>query len=421
LNTALDRLAVYQSWRAFDPGRDKPVDQRYAALPALTKADIRRHFPAGLLPAGSDLPAALASGEVSLIETSGTTADRVINIWNQKWWDASEQSSWKLNAVTARIGTGDHREAILVNPRNVGFISDVEDLPMEKRRMSRFLYLNEKTDPLSWSKALLERMIAELNIFQPVILEANPSYLARLSRYISAQGKEIHQPGAIVFTYEYPTHFHRCQIAEVFKSPQISSYGTTETGYVFMQCEAGKFHQNTDYCRVDFQPLRTEYGGPCLGRILVTPLRNPWNYYLRFDTGDLVTVTESACPCGERPGVVLSSINGRNVNLTLTTQGRPVTLKELDDILSSVPGFEQYQLEQTQPRTYQLRMVAGQSDKPTLERSVMSVLKDLYGSDSTIGIHFVKDLAPESSGKYLISRTRFPVDIELYLDDNINK
>jgi phenylacetate-coenzyme A ligase PaaK-like adenylate-forming protein len=364
------------------------------------------------------LPAALASGEVSLIETSGTTDDRVTNIWNQKWWDASEKSSWRLNAVTARVATGEHREAILVNPRNVGFVSDSVDLPMEKRRLSRFLYLNEKTDPLSWPESHLQRMVAELNCFQPAILEANPSYLARLSRYISAHGKEVFQPEAIVFTYEYPTHFHLRQITEVFCSPQISSFGSTETGYVFMQCTAGKLHQNSEFCRVDFQPFKAEFGGPCLGRILVTPFRNPWNYYLRFDTGDLVTVIDSGCPCGQKPGLALRAINGRVVNLTLTGRGRPVTLKELDDTLSMVPGFEQYKFEQISPHNYQLQMVARPSGKAALERQILTVLKDLYGTDSIIDIRFVKDLAPESSGKYLISRADFPIDIYRYLDNN---
>ena len=153
----------------------------------------------------------------------------------------------------------------------------------------------------------------------------------------------------------------------------------------------------------------------------MTPFRNPWNYYLRFDTGDLVTAAESACPCGQKPGIILSATNGRKANLTLTGNGRPVTLKELDDTLSTVPGFEQYKLEQTDPHTYRLQMVAGTSDKAALERPALTVLKDLYGSDSTIEIHFVKDLAPESSGKYLISTARFPIDIERYLDNNTGK
>lgn len=418
LNKALDQVAVYRDWRPLDPGRDQMVSVRYAALPSLTKSDIRRHFPAGLLPQNVDLAAALASGEVSLIETSGTTDDRVTNIWNQTWWDVSERASWALNTVTSRVATGDHREAILVNPRNVGFISDTVDLPMEKRRLSRYLYLNEKTDPLSWQESLLNRMIDELNIFQPVILEANPSYLARLSRYISAQGKTVFQPEAIVFTYEYPTRFHRRQIAEVFQCPQISSFGTTETGYVFMQCEAGLYHQNCEYCRVDFQPFKAACGGPWLGRILVTPFRNPWNYYLRFDTGDLVTIASQACSCGRKPGLVLSAVNGRAINLTLTGRGRPVTLKELDDVLNTVSGFEQYKLEQFNSHTYHIQMVAGSSSRAALERSVITVLKDLYGSDSTIDFRFVKDLAPESSGKYLISRARFPIDVRHFLEYN---
>ena len=70
------------------------------------------------------------------------------------------------------------------------FISDEADLPFEKRRLSRFLYLNEKTNPAAWSPQLMDRMIDELDIFQPAILEANPSLLARLCRYAAAKTKK---------------------------------------------------------------------------------------------------------------------------------------------------------------------------------------------------------------------------------------
>ena len=212
---------------------------------------------------------------------------------------------------------------------------------MEKRRLARFLYLNEKTDPLSWSPELMDRMIEELNIFKPAVLEANPSYLARFCRYITAHNKTVFQPGIIVFTYEYPAGFHYRQIRQVFQVPMVSSYGTTETGYVFMQCEHGKLHQNSEFCRVDFQPFKTEQGGPFLGRILVTPFDNPWNYFIRFDTGDMVHLEESGkCACGRNSGLILDSINGRQVNLTLTCTGRLVTLFELDNALSRVEEIE---------------------------------------------------------------------------------
>ena len=421
LEAALRKVAAYREWRQFDPGPNHHIDARYAAMPAFTKKDIRQNFPDGLLPACKDVEQGLATGEIELVETSGTTDDKVTNFWNQKWWDASERASWKLNSYTHEIATGDHREAILVNPRNVGFVSDIIDLPMEKRRLARFLYLNERTNPLSWSSTHMDRMIDELNTFQPMVLEANPSYLARLCRYVAAHNKEVFQPGIIVFTYEYPTNFHYRQIRLVFSAPITSSYGTTETGYVFMQCENGNFHQNTQFCRVDFQPFKPEHGGPLLGRILVTPLDNPWCYLVRFATGDIVHLQESGeCACGRNSGVILSSIAGRKVNLTLTCSGRLVTLLELDNTIGVLEGIDMYKLIQPDARTYELHLVSQRPDKERLSEDVLGVLRRLYGQEANIAVIFDTDIAPESSGKYLVSRTIFPVDLDDYLDKDIS-
>jgi phenylacetate-coenzyme A ligase PaaK-like adenylate-forming protein len=417
LDRALAQVAVYQGWRAFDPGPDQPVDCRFAAMPALTKKDIREHFPQGLIPPGLDLKQGVASGEIQMVETSGTTDDKVTNIWNQRWWDASERASWKLNGVMARVATGEHREAILVNPRNVGFVSDEVDLPLEKRRLSRFLYLNEKTDPLSWPSGHMDRMIEEINLFQPAVLEANPSYLARLCRYIASRNKRVFQPGIIVFTYEYPTLWHYQQIKRVFSSPTVSSYGTTETGYVFMQCEKGRWHQNSEFCRVDFQPLKAEFGGPLTGRILVTPFNNPWSFFLRFDTGDLVTVEESCrCACGREGGLVLASIDGRKVNLTLTAEGKPVTLHKLDSAISVLKGVEEFQLVQKDALTYELFLVSGRTDKAELAEEARHILAGLYGKEARPEVTFKTAIAPEGSGKYLYAKALFPIDLESYLD-----
>ena len=417
LNIALDQIGMYRSWRPYDPGLLYPTDLRYSAMPPLTKKDIREHFP-NILPSYMNVEQGLASGEITLVTTSGTTDDKITNLWNQDWWDASERASWTLNSHMAECATGDHHEAILVNPKNVGIASDDVDLPMEKRRVSRFLYLNEKTDPLAWSTLILNRMIAELDSFQPAVIEANPSMLARLCRYISSTGKKVFQPRAIVFTYEYPTVLHYRQIGDVFNVPMVSSYGTTETGYVFMQCEHGKFHQNTDFCRVDFEPFRPEHGGPLLGRILVTPLGNPWNYMLRFKTGDLARIDESgSCPCGRDSGIILSSIEGRGVNLTLTCEGRLVTLAELDQKMITIAGVDEYKLVQTDSRTFLLHVATRRADRATLSLECVETLKDLYGNEANVTVKFESAIAPEESGKYLVSRALFPIDVELYLED----
>jgi phenylacetate-coenzyme A ligase PaaK-like adenylate-forming protein len=418
LETSLGQLGAYQSWRAYDPGAKCDVDERYAALPALTKRDIREHFPQGFVPAGRDVEKGLSSGEIQLVNTSGSSdAIRVTNIWNQTWWDASERASWKLNSHTMRLATGSHPEAILVNARNVGIISDDADLPFEKRRVARFLYLNEKTNPTTWSLQLMDRMINELDIFKPVVLEANPSFLAKLCRYAAAKKHKVFQPGLITFTYEFPSKLHYRQIRQVFTAPTASSYGSTETGYVFMECEAGKLHQNSESCRVDFQPFKPEHGGPLRGRILITTFNNPWYYMLRFDVGDFARLDETQkCACGRNSGLIASAIEGRFINATLTCDGRLITLRTLDDAISALEGLDEYKLEQTSPGVYVLHMAGQRRDKSAFGKEAAATLRKLYGKNSDIFIVHEEFLAPEDSGKYSLARTLFPLNINDYLD-----
>jgi phenylacetate-coenzyme A ligase PaaK-like adenylate-forming protein len=417
LEKSLNQVPAYKSWKAFDPGPAYSTDARFAAMPALTKPDIRAHFPEGFVPEGQDIKQALESGIVQAVSTSGSSDFAVTNIWNQEWWNASEQASWKLNSIAGKLATGDHPEAIMANPRNVGIISDDNELPMEKRRISRFLFLNEKTNPVAWTPEHMDRMIDELAIFKPAVLEANPSLLARFARYAAGSNRKVFQPGLIVYTYEYPTQLHYKQIRRVFKCPMASSYGSTETGYVFMQCEKGKLHQNTEFCRVDFEPLKKEHGGPNIGRILVTTFNNPWYYMLRFDVKDLARVDEEGkCACGRNSGMILEAIEGRNISLTLTTEGRLVTLREADNAISSLDGIDEYGLEQVSKKEYRLRLVSGRTDKNRLTEESTRLLKNLYGREAEITVNFEDALFPESSGKYSYAKALFPINLDDYLD-----
>ncbi len=416
LETALDSVPAYKEWRRFDPGIEKPIDDRYTAMPYLHKAKIRDFFPDGLVPKNQDVKAALERGEISTAATSGSSDISVVNIWNQAWWDAAERASWQLNSHAARLMTGNHPEAILANPLNVGIVSDNTELPLEARRLGRFLYLNEMTDPTRWSPAHMDRMLGDLELFRPVTLEANPSLLSRLARYAVAQNRKVFQPGIIVFTYEYPSSIHLRQIRQAFTCPMASSYGSTETSTVFMQCEEGRFHQNTDFCRVDFQPFKPEYGGPSLGRILVTTFGNQWYYMLRFDVRDLVRVdSESTCPCGRNSGLILEAVEGRAMSLTLACDGKPVTLRTLDNALGCIDGIEEYQLEQHSAKVYSLHLVTEQADRSYVEKETLERLKELYGAEAEITVDFTEALSPEDSGKYALAKVHFPINIDTFI------
>ena len=417
VDEALQSTPAYQSWRPFDAGPEVGVFPRLASFAALTKHDLRIHGPQGFVPNGRAIAEGLASGEIELVATSGTTGDRVTNIWHQPWWNASEAASWQLNSHTRGAATGDHREAILTSPWCTGFPDETGFLTMEQRTTGRFLYLTERSDPSLWPTALMDRMADELNRFAPAVLEANPSFLAKLSRHIVRRKLRVRSPGLVILTYENPSGLHLRQIRRAFDSPIASSYGSTETGYVFMECEAGRLHQVTESCHVDFLPFAPGQGGPTLGRILVTTFDNPWRALVRFDIGDIVRLDgQTPCPCGRHEGLTVSSIEGRTVNLTLTPAGHAITQGAVDRALCAIPGLDEYQLLQTGPGAYTLHYVSDESGSRQVADAAREALQALYGAGATIPPVAAGAIAPDPPGKYRLCKSQLPIEPDTLLD-----
>ena len=414
LETALCDVAAYKNWRAFDPGSSASIDKRFHAMPTISKKDLREHTWRNFIPAGMDIDAALKAGTIELVQTSGTINEQVLNVWYQPWWDTAEVSSWRYNSCTAALKLGKHREAILTSPRNTGILAENGLLSLEERYCDRFLYLNEKINPSLWDDLLILRILAELEIFQPVVLEANPSYLAYVARYAYRHNLSVFQPPVIIFTYENPGIMARKQIRKVFRSPLISSYGSTEAGYALMECEQGKLHQVSDSCRIDIEYMRQEFGYPHVGRLLLTTLTNPWRSLVRFDVGDLVQIDPAGiCGCGRNDGYICKEVVGRTADLTYTTDNYPVTTAMVESIIGRFESVVDYQIFQ-QEGIYSVHLVLEEAAtaSPTLSEKIIDNLLTLYGKNAVIKVKYVAEIAAEPSGKYRRTRSDIEPDYD---------
>ena len=409
LETAFERVPFYRdNWKKYDVGAGASVDERFAALPLLTKADMRAAFPGGLIRDDLSLDEGLRGDDIEYTFTSGTTGEKVVNIWNQKWWHASEMSSWKLNPALRALSYPP-RQATLASSLNVGIHCE-EDLPMSHRTMGNLLYLNEKINILCWKEFHLKRMADELNSYRPTVLEANPFLLARLCYWAIDNGVSLYSPSVITFTYELPSAMHLAAIRRVFSSALVSSYGTTETGFVMDTCEMGLYHQNSDSCRIDFIPLRPEFGGPELGRLAVTTFGNPWSCIVRFDVGDIVKLhSEGSCACGIGEGLIADSVEGRVTNSTFTVDGGLITTAAADRALSDIPGIREYDLVQLTRDSYDLTIVVHGNEK-SAQDAAWEKMENLYGARGKFSISCARDLFPGPSGKYRRTHAEFAFD-----------
>jgi len=412
LDVALGLTPMYAAWRDRDPGPARPLDERYRALPILTKDDIRAHFPYGLVPRGSDLDAARARGEVSYVRTSGTAHEALDNIWNQRWWDQSERASWALNTVAARAATGEHREAILASALSVGPRSAGAPLDRAARSLGRFLFLNEYGRTEEWPEGHEKRIASEITDYRPAVLEANPSLLARVSRWIARAGAGTWQPDLIVLTYEFASELHLRAIHGAFHSPVASSYGSTEAGYVFMECERGRLHQNAETCRIDLAPLpgaqEVPPGG--LGLILATTFANEWFPLLRFEVGDVGRLASAPCPCGRGFGITLAGVEGRIASMCVAGDGTLLTHRKIDLALAGVDGLQQYRVDQDVPVTVRCAVIAEPARGSRATRGAEEALSALFGPGVHVEAAEVQRLVPEASGKFLLVRRGFALE-----------
>lgn len=413
LDRALADVPFYQSWRPLDPGVTLPAARRLAALPMVTKRDLRAHMPEGFVPRSRNFAAAVAAGEVELVTTSGTTEDRSSVVWHQPWWDASEHAAARLHPALARLAAAPSppREAVLTTPLCGGNLCHVGELSMAERTLGRLLFLNRQPDPNAWTPAEMTRMLDELDAFAPELLEADPAYLAILARFAADQQRACHPPAVISLTYEYPARCHYRQIRRAFgETPLLSSYGSTETGHLLVECEAGRWHQNCASCHLDFEPLAPREAAPRTGRLLVTTLDHPWLALLRFDVGDLVRLAAAPCPCGRTAGLTVEAIEGRVRDLTFAVDGRAVTVGRLDDALGGIDGLLAYQLEQQTPARFLLRFTALPGMAPAVAAAALPPLRALYGAAAEIAARPETAIAAEQSGKYRLALTRFAWD-----------
>lgn len=405
LYDALDRCArrvpLYRGIAAPDPAQPPETSARAAlsGFPVLTKQRLARAFPHGLVPEGASLGDALRSKAVAFVGTSGTTGERVQVLWHQPWWDAQERDGFRIHPLTRElVARADYREAVLTTPVCSGNLCHVGRLPMEERvEDGRVLFLNQTVHPGSWSDADVLRMADELAAFAPTALEADPAYLAWFVARLASLGRAPYRPRFVDTSYEFAASSHVRAIRAAFGVPVLDAYGSTECGFVFFQCEKGNYHHNAEWSEVEIAPLAPGQGLDGVGRLLVTPLRNPWLNLVRFDTGDLVRPRAEPCECGQTGTLVLTAIEGRAKDLLVAGDGRFVTVRTIDAALDPVRGLLHWKLTQRGPRDVQAELVALPGETVAVGEAAAALSQCL---GFAVAASVVSSVPVEASGKF---------------------
>lgn len=200
-----------------------------------------------------------------------------------------------------------------------------------------------KKNKLAVSSALypIDKIVKQLNDFQPAMIGGYPSHLELLIDEANAGRLKI-SPVIIMTGGEYLDHSLRKKLAETFHCYVQTSYSCTEGGTVACECTHQHFHINDDWLIVE---PADKSGNPVPDGVLSDKiyLTNLYNYtqpYIRYEVTDRVIMHHEPCGCGNPSPWI--ELEGRTDDVTTFTEGEKeikiaplaiyAVLKEVHDI-----------------------------------------------------------------------------------------
>jgi phenylacetate-CoA ligase len=411
---ALREIPFYQKLGHTPPEPGTPLVDALRALPILFKKNIRSALPKQWVPAGRDAKADLASGELEIVETSGSTGDRLRVLWDKGWWLRQEARAYRMNVdVAAKMdgAIGRYQESILTTPACGLGTCHTGDLPFEERRDGHYLFLNMRGDPTFWQAIDMTRMLDELTRHETVGLESDPAYLAALARHAASEGRTIDVRGFVALTYAFTTRPNLRAIRHVLKAPVYQLYGASEVGVLFMEMEDGKLHHAPFTAHVELLPVKVATpGSKNLALVVVTTLDRVAMPLVRFSLGDFVQVD----PEGPRRFTTvppLVSIEGRIDDAVVRPDGAIVTAGAIDRALGPVEAVRLYQVNQRTPDRLEIDLVADHDVTSDVRARLAPLCEGVE-----VAARMVTAIAAEPSGKFRVSRREFPLDLPRVVD-----
>jgi phenylacetate-CoA ligase len=386
--------------KLLDKASEQNLEEAWEEMPFIRKADLRERFPESFGFTRQELTEMAAQQKIELERTSGTTEESVELILPEGWWARQEARALSLNErILSTFEPDPFYDNAPMPPRRVNIVSpacnnDVSfaGVPScEARTLGRILFVNLSRHPFLWTDEAKKQMLEETLEFKPVFLDVDPVYGTLFADYCRKQNVCIPSLKYIVSSYEYLSRAHRRYMHEVFSVPVYNLYGSTESGHLLIEDEAGLVKVVRENAYLEFLPL------PCddtLKECVVTTLTNPYMPLLRYRIGDLLCKREDRY-----------RLMGRLKDAAFTRTGECVPVAWIDDAISVSQKILHYQLIQSPDNPCDWRLdYYLRNDKGPLsdleKRLINGNLSTFLGWDFDLEFKETDYIACEPSGKF---------------------
>ncbi|MGD9874769.1 MAG: phenylacetate--CoA ligase family protein [Kiritimatiellia bacterium] len=249
------------------------------------------------------------------------------------------------------------------------------------------------------SERNLPHYIHELERFQPVMLGGYPSSIYLLALEAQRLGGCAVRPKAVYTFSETLLDFQRALISEMFGCKVFNWYGNTEICANIVECECGEMHMKLEH---SFVEVLNDDDKPCgpgeTGRLVCTGFGNPAFPLIRYEVGDVVTLSAKQEPACGRAGILVDKVLGRVEDYILTPDGRMVG--RLDHLFKDSVNVAEAQICQDRREEVVLRIVKKSFYTERDEKLIMQEARIRLGNEIGIRFEYVDAIPRAPNGKF---------------------
>lgn len=351
--------------------------ENFSLIPIVSKKDIQSHIDEfrprkGVL---SD----------SVIKTSGTTGES-FSFPISKNVEPNQWAVWWRYRNWHGVKKGDRCALFASAPVIQGKLGD---RPWRYNRLG-----NEyRFSIFHISRDTAKLYVDSLNSIRPSWVHGNPTAISLLASYILELELSLaFQLKCVTVGSENLLGWQESVIEKAFGSKVVQHYGLAEAVANISECEFGNLHTDEDFSYVEY--IGEEEGGVC--SIVGTPFDNYALSILRYDTGDLATLSSVECPCGH-PGRVVKNLDGRLTDYVVLPNGDKVA--SLAAPFHSADGLAGAQIYQGANGELTVRYIPGIGWDESYLLKLESELRLRVGTDVALSFQQVAEIEKTSRGK----------------------
>lgn len=262
------------------------------------------------------------------------------------------------------------------------------------------------------SAAAMDDYIEAIRSYRPTCIYGYASSLALLASHAEARGKSLRVPSLKVVCTTGESLFpdQRDIIGRVFGVPVANEYGARDCGLMAHESPAGQMLVMSESILLEvLDPSGQPVAPGQSGEAVITGLCSQAQPFIRYRTGDMVTLSDRPC-AGGRGLHVIEAVQGRKTDFVIRSDGTVMHALAIIYVLREMNEVAQFKFIQHELRRAEALVVPRGDWNAAATQRVVAGVQARLGADCTVEVTLVDAIAPEASGKYryVVSHAKRP-------------